>query len=149
MNFMTRVVTLALFCISAGCAVNGSQQHNTREKPHARGQPDIDYSFYTDADYQLAYLRIYMQAEHCIKTRGIARTRVIGKLQEANGSASIDVAQQGLSGTFVHMPIRITTENGRTKVSVKNDLRRWDVYALAVKGWVLNGDKSCSPQATP
>ncbi len=111
------------------------------------GYDPIKYSFYSNESYETVFIRVLLQAEKCVPSIGLSRTRVTGETFEETRSATISIAQQGVAGTTTHMPIEITTENETTKIAVQNSLKRWDPYALAVKDWALYDSKACKATA--
>lgn len=105
----------------------------------------VDYSFASPDTYKTVFIRVLLRATECVPSIGLSRTRVTGELFEDTRSASIAVAQQGISGTTTHMPIEITTDNGQTRVAVHNSLKRWNSHARAVRAWALDESSTCEP----
>ncbi len=105
----------------------------------------VNYSFYSADNYKTVFARVLLRATECVPSIGLSRTKVTGELFENTQSARIAVAQQGISGNITHMPIEITTENGKTRVTVQNSLKRWNSHARAVQAWALDETKGCEP----
>jgi hypothetical protein len=135
-----KYILVSIVLLVAGC-VNPTKQVPTEEQ-------FVEYSFNVDQNYQAVYQRILEMGRACTGAQFTAKMILQGEIYDDIKAADISVMLSGFFSASHYMTIRIDTiEQDKSRVKVSNKLPRWNNYARAVKGWVLEDSTECGDPA--
>lgn len=103
----------------------------------------LKYEFSSNKNYQQIYRTVLNNVDSCTKNVGLSKSIAEGELFNDINLADISILQQSFLGKYPHIRVNIEAVKNTTKVIVTNDYEKWDGFAKAIQGWIINETTSC------